>query len=55
MKKTNVHIKGITYTVRSTTDQGLIEAVKQLRASVKRMMDDTNETPDVSNETKEEE
>jgi len=54
MKKTNIEIEGITYTVHSTTDAGLIDAVKQLKASVKRMMGDTNETPD-TNETKDEE
>lgn len=45
MKKTDVSINGITYTVRSTTDQGLREAIKQLKKSIKRMMDD-NKTED---------
>jgi len=40
MKKTDVNIKGITYTVRATTDAGLREGIKQLRASIKRMMKD---------------
>ena len=38
MKKTDVQIEGITYTVRSTTDAGLRDAIKQLKASIKRMM-----------------
>ena len=40
MKKTDVQINGITYTVRSTTDEGLRDAIKQLKRSIKRMMDD---------------
>ena len=54
MKKTDVQIKGITYTVRSTTDAGLRDAIKQLKASIKRMTEVSNETPD-TNETKDEE
>lgn len=54
MKKTDVHIKGITYTVHSTTDAGLRDAIKQLQSSIERMTEVTNETPD-TNETKEEE
>ena len=42
MKKTDVQINGITYTVRSTTDAGLRDAIKQLKRSIKRMMDDEN-------------
>ena len=42
MKKTDVQIKGITYTVRSTTDAGLRDAIKQLKASIKRMTEDEN-------------
>lgn len=40
MKKTDVQIKGITYTVRSTTDEGLRDAIRQLKRSIERMMDD---------------
>lgn len=42
MKKTDVNIKGITYTVRATTDAGLREGIKQLKKSIKRMMDEEN-------------
>tara|TARA_R110000772_G_scaffold245957_1_gene359558 strand:- start:4514 stop:4678 length:165 start_codon:yes stop_codon:yes gene_type:complete len=54
MKKTDVQIKGITYTVHSTTDAGLRDAIRQLRRSIKRMTSVSNETTD-TNETKEEE
>jgi len=46
MKKTDVQIHGITYTVHATTDAGLRDGIKQLKKSIKKMMDD---------ETKEEE
>ena len=40
MKKTDVQIKGITYTVRATTDKGLRDGIRQLKKSINRMMDD---------------
>ena len=40
MKKQEVTIKGITYTVRSTTEEGLAKAVKDLKKAVKRMTED---------------
>lgn len=40
MKKQDVIIKGITYTVHATTEEGLKQGIKQLRKSIKRMMDD---------------
>ena len=40
MKKTDVQIKGITYTVHATTDAGLRDGIKQLQRSIKRMMDE---------------
>lgn len=42
MKKTDVNIKGTTYTVRATTDAQLREGIKQLKKSIKRMMDEEN-------------
>ncbi len=42
MKKTDVELYGITYTVRATTDKGLREGIKQLKKSIKRMMDAEN-------------
>lgn len=46
MKKTDVSIHGITYTVRSTTDAGLREAIKQLTRSIETMMDNNKEEDD---------
>ena len=40
MKKTDVQLYGITYTVRATTDKGLRDGIKQLKRSLKRMMED---------------
>ena len=40
MKKQDVKIKGITYTVHATTEQGVQDGIKQLKRSIKRMMDD---------------
>ena len=43
MKKKDIEIKGITYTVRATTDAGLKDGIKQLKASIKRMMDENKD------------
>ena len=43
MKKTDVKLYGITYTVRATTDAGLRDGIKQLKRSIERMMGDNNE------------
>lgn len=40
MKKTDVQLYGITYTVHATTDKGLRDGIRQLKRSLKRMMDD---------------
>lgn len=40
MKKTDVSLYGITYTVSATTDKGLRDGIRQLKASLKRMMDE---------------
>ena len=42
MKKTDVNLYGITYTVRATTDKGLRDGIRQLKKSIKRMMDEEN-------------
>ena len=42
MKKTDVQIDGITYTVRATTDRGLRDGIRQLQQSLKRMKGDEN-------------
>lgn len=55
MKKTDVQLYGITYTVRATTDKGLRDGIRQLKQDIERMMGNTNETPSVSNEIKDEE
>lgn len=39
MKKTDVTLYGITYTVRATTDAGLRDGIRQLKKSIKTMMD----------------
>lgn len=39
MKKKDVKIKGITYTVHATTDAGVERGIKQLKRDIKRMMD----------------
>ena len=46
MKITEIEIDGITYTIRSTTNEGLKKAKRQLKASLKRSKKDDN-----SNET----
>lgn len=50
MKKTDVQLYGITYTVRATTDAGLREGIKQLKKSIERMMgeDESKEETDDS-------
>ena len=49
MKKTDVQLYGITYTVRATTDAGLREGIRQLKKSIERMMgDDKKEEEDDS-------
>lgn len=40
MKKTDVNLYGITYTVHATTDAGLRDGIRQLKKSIKRMMDE---------------
>lgn len=40
MKKTDVQLYGITYTVRATTDKGLRDGIRQLKQSLKRMYGD---------------
>ena len=50
MKKTDVQLYGITYTVRATTDKGLRDGIRQLKKDIKRMMDQ-----DEKNENKDEE
>ena len=46
MKITEVEIDGITYTIRSTTNEGLKKAKRMLKASLKRQQkeDNNNET-----------
>ena len=39
MKKTDVNLYGITYTVRAITDVGLRDGIRQLKASIERMME----------------
>ena len=48
MKKTDVQLYGITYTVRATTDKGLRDGIRQLKKDIKRMMeqDEKNENKD---------
>ena len=50
MKKTDVQLYGITYTVRSTTDAGLRDGIRQLKKSIERMMgeDETKKEDDDS-------
>lgn len=50
MKKTDVQLYGITYTVRATTDKGLRDGIRQLKKDIKRMMEEDNKE-----ETKDEE
>lgn len=42
MKKTDVNLYGITYTVHATTDKGLRDGIRELKKSLKRMMDEEN-------------
>lgn len=42
MKITEIDIDGITYTIRSTTNEGLKEAKKMLKASLKRQKKQDN-------------
>ena len=42
MKKTDVNLYGITYTVHATTDKGLRDGIRELKKSIKRMMDEEN-------------
>lgn len=40
MKKTDVQLYGITYTVHATTDKGLRDGIRQLKRSIERMMEE---------------
>ena len=42
MKITEIEIDGITYTIRSTTNEGLKKAKRMLKASLKRQNKDNN-------------
>lgn len=43
MKKSNVKINGIEYTVRASTDAGLKDAIRMLKKSLKREVKENKE------------
>ena len=51
MKKTDVQLYGITYTVRSTTDAGLRDGIRQLKKSIERMMEQDKPKEDTDDST----
>lgn len=51
MKKETIVIEGITYTVSATTGQGLKDAIKMLKKSLKPVKPKKSDNDDKSNET----